>query len=124
MHEAAAGIGRDRGGSRPHLDHGGAEIGLVVGQDRQACDIGARRHGLDVEMAALDHQHQVLGDGGVRGDDVHVDAELPRHHAAGIANALDAVERVADRQRMQHGAALAGGVAHAGRGDAGDVGRR
>ena len=58
------------------------------------------------------------------GDDVHVDAELPRHHAAGIADALDAIERVADRQRMQHGAALAGGVAHAGRGDAGDVGRR
>ena len=57
------------------------------------------------------------------GDHVHVDAELPRHHASGIADALDAVQRVADRQRMQHGAALAGGVAHAGGGDAGNVGR-
>jgi len=80
----------------------------VVGQHRQARHIGAGRHGFDVEMTALDHQHQVLGDRRIRRDDVHVDAELPRHHAARIANALDASERVADRQRMQTGATLAG----------------
>ena len=121
MNEAAGRIGRNRGRAGAHFDHGGAEIGLVVGQHRQACDIRTCRHGLDIEMAALDHQHQVAGHRGIRRDDVHVDAELAGHHAAGIADALDAIERVADRQRVQHGAALAGGVAHAGGGDAGDV---
>ena len=72
-------------------------------------------------MAALDHQHQVAGDRRIRRHHVHVDAELPGHHAAGVADALDAVERVADRQRVQHRAALAGGVAHAGGGHPGDV---
>jgi hypothetical protein len=38
---------------------------------------------------------------------VHVDAEAGAEHAARIANAVAAVDRIADRQRMQHGAAFA-----------------
>ena len=56
----------------------GAEIGLVVGERRQAGDIGARHHGLDVEMAALDRQHQVARGGDIGGRDMHVDAEAAR----------------------------------------------
>ena len=121
MDEAAGRIGRDRGGTGTHFDHGGAEIGLVVGQHGQACDIRTRRHGLDIEVAALDHQHQVAGNRCIRRHHVHVDAELPRNHAAGVADAFDAIQRVADRQRVQHRAPLAGGVTHAGGGHAGDV---
>ena len=67
--------------------HGGAEIGLVVGQRRQAGDIGRRHHRLDREMAALDRQHQVARRRDIGGHHMHVDAELPRQHAARIADA-------------------------------------
>ena len=57
---------------------------------------------LDGEMAALDRQHQVAGGGDVGGHDMHVDAEFARQHAARLADAAHVVERIADRQRMQH----------------------
>ncbi len=43
MNEAAAQEDRHRRRAGAHIDHGGAEIGLVVGQNRKAGDIGARR---------------------------------------------------------------------------------
>ena len=110
-----------RGGAGAHVDHGGAEIGLVVGEHGQARHIGARHHRLDVEVAALDRQHQVARDRDVGGHDMHVDAELARQHAARIADAGGVVERVADRQRMQHGAAGARRMAAAGGEHARDV---
>ena len=72
-------------------------------------------------MAALDRQHQVARRGDVGGDHVHVDAEARAEHAARIADAVDAVERIADRQRMQHGAAVAHRMPAAGGEHAGDV---
>ena len=53
----------------------GAEIGLVVGEHGKAGDIGARHHRLDVEMAALDRQHQIARRGDIGGRHMHVDAE-------------------------------------------------
>ena len=53
--------------------------------------------------------------GDVGGDHVHVDAEPAAEHAARLADAGGGVERIADRQRMQHGAAVAHRMA-AGRG--------
>ena len=96
---------RGGGSLQPWLDARRAEIELVVGQHRESSGIGTRHHGFDVEVTALHRQHQVLGNGRVRSHHVHVDAELPRHHAARIANALHAVERITDRQRMEHRAA-------------------
>ena len=75
VHEAAAREDRHRRGAGAHVDQGGAEIGLVVGEHRQPGRIGARHHRLDVEMAALDRQHQVARHRDVGGHDVHVDAE-------------------------------------------------
>ena len=83
--------------------------------------IGAGHHRLDVEMAALDREHQVARGRSVGGHDVHVDAELARQHAARVADAAGVVERVADRQRMQHGAAGAHRMAAAGGEHAVDV---
>ena len=54
-------------------------------------------------------------------DHVHVDAELARQHAARLADAAHAVERIADRQRMQHDAAGAHRMIAAGGERAGDV---
>ena len=75
VHEAAAGEHRDRGRAGAHVDHGGAEIGFVVGQHGKAGDIGARHHRLDDEMAALDREHQIARRGDVGRRHVHVDAE-------------------------------------------------
>src|SRR5262249_15832373 len=53
MHESAAREYRDRGRPRPHVDEGGAEIGLVVGQHGEASSVGARRKRSDLEVTAL-----------------------------------------------------------------------
>ena len=42
-----------------HIDDDGAELGLVVGEHRKARGIGPRDHRLDIEMAALDREHQI-----------------------------------------------------------------
>ena len=39
------------------------DVGFVVGKRRERGDIGACDHRLDVEMAALDDQHQVAAGG-------------------------------------------------------------
>ena len=88
--------------SRP----GGRDVGLVVGQDGEASRIGARHQGFDIEVAALDHQHQIARDRSVDIDDVEVDAELAGDHASGVADALYAIDPIADRQGMQHAAGL------------------
>src|ERR1700690_2343419 len=58
-------------------------------------------------MATLDRQHQIAHGRDVGGHHVHVDAEALAEHAARLADAGDGVERGADRQRMQYGAAPA-----------------
>ena len=50
-----------------------------------------------------------------------VDAEVPAEHAARIANATHAVQRIADRKRVQHGPAIAQRMPAARRQDACDV---
>ena len=72
-------------------------------------------------MAALDREHQIARGGDIGGGDMHVDAEPRAEHAARIADAVDAVDRIADRQRMQHGAAVAQRMAAAGGQYAGDI---
>src|SRR6516225_7416541 len=119
--ETPAGKDRDAGGARPHVDNGGAEIGLVVGQHRQPRHIGACDQRLDRQMAALHRQHQVSHHEKVGRRDMHVDAEAPADHPARVANAARFVERVGDRQRMQERAAGARGVLAAGREHARDV---
>ena len=52
---------------------------------------------------------------------MHVDAEALAEHAARLANAGDGVQRVADRQRMQHGAPVAHRMAAGRRQHAADV---
>ena len=121
MNEPAVYEGRHRGGAGAHIDDGGAEIGLVVGENGEPCDIGRRDHGLDVEVAALDRKHQIARRGDVGGGDMHVDAEPRAEHAARIADAVDAVDRVTDRQRMKDGAAVAQRVMAAGGKDARNV---
>ena len=67
-------------------------------------------------------QHQVAHGGDVGGDHVHVDAEAVAEHAARIADAGGGIERVADGQRMQHGAPAAHRMATGGRQHARDLG--
>ena len=120
MDEVLAAEHGDRGRARAHVDHRGAEVGFVVGKHGEPRHIGACHHRLDIEVAALDAQHQVARDRDVGGDDVHVDAELARQHPARIADAVGVVDHVADRQRVQHRAGFADRVTAAGRQDTGD----
>src|SRR5271169_784137 len=113
--------GRHGGGSGAHIDHGRAKIGLVVGQNGEAGHIGARHHGFDLKMAALDREHQVPRRGDIRRGDVHVDAEPGTQHAARVADAFDTIDRVTDRERVQYGAAVAQRMPAAGREDASDI---
>ena len=121
MHQPAADEDGHRGGAGAEVDHGRAEIGLVVGQHGEAGHIGARHHGLDGEMAALDCKHQIARRRDICRRHVHIDAEAAAQHAARIADAVGAVDRVADRQRVQHRAAVAQRMPAAGREHARDV---
>ena len=107
MNETSAGEHRHRRGARAHIDDGGAEIGFIVGENRKAGNVGTRHHRLDVEMAAFDREHQIARGGDFERRNMHVDAEFTAEHAARIADAVVAVDRIADRQRMQYGPAVA-----------------
>src|SRR5206468_3489624 len=72
MHETAVREHRHRGGTGTHVDHGGANVGLIVGQSGQRRDIGAGDNRLDVEVAALDDQHQVAAGREIGGNEMHV----------------------------------------------------
>src|SRR5579862_4774507 len=121
VNEAAAGEYRERRGAGAHIDDGGAEIGLVVGENRKAGDVGTGDHRLDVEMAALDREHQIARGGDIGRRNVHVNAEFSAEAGARIADAVGPVDRIAHGQRMQHGAAVALRMAAAGGEHARDI---
>src|SRR6185437_9273519 len=56
--------------------------------------------------------------------DMHLDAEPFAEHAARIANAIAAVDRIADRKRMQDGTPVTQRMPAAGGKEAGDVALR
>jgi hypothetical protein len=58
-------------------------------------------------VAVLDGEHEIAQRRRVRGDHMHVDADFAREHAARIAHAARVVDRVPDRQRVQHHPPLA-----------------
>ena len=89
-----------------HVDDGHAQPHFVLNQRRQARDIGRDRHFRDRQVAAFDTQGKVLQRAGADGHDVDVDAKLGAEHAAGIAHAVDAVDRKAGRQRVKDGPAF------------------
>ena len=104
--ETAVGEDANRRRAAAHVDECSAELGLVV-HERGKCGRIRRRHGrFDLQMTALDDQHQVAGRRSIAADDMQVGAEIVAHHPLGIANAARPIERKAGRQRMQHGAAL------------------
>ena len=111
MNETAAGEYGTGGRAGAHVDDGGAEFGLIVGENAERGHIGSRDHRLDAQMAALDGQHQVARRPGVGGHDMHVHAKPVGQHAARLADAAHAVERIADRHRMQHHAVAADAMA-------------
>ncbi len=106
VHEVAAGEHRQRGGAGAHVDHGGAEIGLVVGQHRQ----GRRHRASPPWPRRRDGSARSRASGCApprrrRSSRCMSTPKRRAEHAARIADAALAVERIADRQRMQHGAA-------------------
>ena len=87
----------DRGGAAAHVDQRDAELRLVLDQAAERGGIGRHHLALDLEMAAGDAGGEVAHGAGGRGDQVQVDAEALAEHAARIAHAAAAVDRVADR---------------------------
>ncbi len=100
----------DRRRAAAEIDHGAAEFGLVVGKHREAAR--ERRGGdrLDGQMAAVDRELDVAEGRLVGADDMHVDTEFLAGHAARIGDAALPVDGVADGERMDDGAAGAGGM--------------
>ena len=72
----------------------------------KAAGVGRGDHALDRQMAAVEAKLEIAERRRVGGDDMHVDAEPAADHAARIGDAALAVERIADRQRMDDGAAV------------------
>ena len=87
-------------GAAAHVDDADAQVHLVVHQARQPRGIGRDDQRADVEMAAGDAGAEVAHWSCRRRDDMHVDAEPRSEHAARLADAVAAVNRVADRQRL------------------------
>ena len=102
VHEPPTGEHRDGGRARTHVDQGSAEVSLVVGKHGQSRRIGARHQGADLQVATLDRQDEVARHGDIGRHGMHIDAEAAPQHAARITDAGHFVERIADRQGMQH----------------------
>ena len=112
----------DRGGAAAEIDQRAAELGLVVDEHRQAAGIGRGDQRLDREMAAVDAELEIAERRRVGGDHVHVDAEPLAEHAARVGDAAVGVERIADRQRVDDGAARRDRMAAPGGKHAADIG--
>ena len=113
---------RDRGGAGAHVDDGGAEIGLVVGQRARArphrgSPPSPRRRDGSARPPASGCAPPTTSAVTTCMSTPKLRASMPR----GSRMPRDVVERIADRQRMQHGAAGAHRMAAAGGQHAGDV---
>ena len=88
---------RDRGGAAAHVDQRHAEIHLVLHQAGEAGGEGGDAAISDLEMGALDADAEIAHGAGGRRDEMHIDAQPLAVHAARVAHAAAAVDRVADR---------------------------
>ena len=122
VHELAVVEDGERRRAAAHVDAGDAELRLVVDERGKAGCVGRGDHRLHLEMAAVDGELEIAQRRFVGGDDVDVDAERLAEHADRIGKAAIAVERIADRQSMQHDAPLAHRMRAAGAEQALDVG--
>src|SRR5262249_2534398 len=82
----------NRGGASAHVDHGRAQIGLIVGKNRKPRDIRRSGHRLYIEMTSLDGKHQITGGGDIVGRHMHVDPEACAEHSARVADAIYAID--------------------------------
>src|SRR3546814_3266829 len=92
----------DGGGAAAHVDHRGAELQLVLHQGGEARGIGRDHEGGRLQVTALDAGGDVAHGARRGGDDVHVHAEVVAEHAARIADAAVAVDRIAGGDRVDH----------------------
>src|SRR6185503_17092175 len=87
-----------------HIDDGDAELALVLDEAGEARSIRADDDSRGLEMAAADAVGEIAHRRELRGNDVHVDGELLAEKAARVAQAASAIDREADRDRVNHGA--------------------
>ena len=66
--------------------------GFIIDKARQARGIGCGDHGLDIEMAALNGQHEIACCGHIAAHNMHLRAQMVSHHAFGITNSLSGIE--------------------------------
>ena len=105
MHEPPAGEDADGRGAGAEIDDDRAHLGFVVDERRETAGEGRGDHALDLDMAALDGEHEIAHRGHIGGDHRHADAQRLADHAARITHAVHVVERKARRQGMHHGPA-------------------
>ncbi|ENN87739.1 hypothetical protein RHSP_46627 [Rhizobium freirei PRF 81] len=107
MHQLTFGKDRDRRRAAAHVDRSAAKLDFVVDESGKAACIGCRHHAFDRKMRTVDAEFEVAKRCALGSYHMHVDAESVAEHRQWIADAALAVERVARRQRMQHGTLLA-----------------
>lgn len=96
------GVEVDGNGGRPaaHVDEGDAQLLLIVDQTAKCRGIG-RNHPADhIEVATTDTGVEIAQCSCRGGDDVEIDAEALAEHAARIAHATAAIDRIAHRDGM------------------------
>src|SRR3546814_19212938 len=93
---------RDGGGAAAHVDHGGAQLQLVVDQRGEAGSVGRHHEGGRLQVAALDAGADVAHRARRGGDDMHVDPQLVAENTARVPDDAVAVARLAARDRMEN----------------------
>ena len=103
----AAGEYRDVGDTTAKLDQGNAQLAFLLAQTGLPRRDRRGDGGFDAEMGGSDAQVEVFPRRRIGGDDVDVDGELLGMEAARLLDAVDFVDRVEGRQRMEQLPALA-----------------
>ncbi len=100
MDEVPIGKGGHRRRATANVDAGDAEAALLLVRRGERTGIGRGDQRPHVEIAALDHQHQVADRRLVGGHGVHVGRKARRRHAARVMAAGSAVDTEADPVEM------------------------
>ena len=90
------------GGAAAHVDHGGADLLLVLGQGGQAAGIGPELGAHHIQVAAFHRQLEVLQGAGFHRHGMHGHPDALAEHAGGIAHPPRLVHHIGGGGGLDH----------------------